>query len=115
MATYSLDQLRADVEKAYAGITIEVGDDKIALPNILRLSDSDRNKIVDHLEKLGEASEENDFTAIAKHSTAVLKIAAGKRGADLVKLLGDDVALTLSVLRKWTEQTQAGEADSSQS
>ena len=116
MATYSLAQLKADVDKIYAGLDLEIGDDDvITLKNILRLPEGDRGTVTELLNKINEASEDNDLNAIAKHTFEVLEIAAGTRGADLIAVLGDDVALAMDILGKWSEQTQVGEAEPSQS
>lgn len=120
MATYSLDQLRADVEKNYATLTIEVGeDDKIDLRNVLRIEPEQRNKIMALLDDMEKLQDDDDVSQVEQleKTTGIareaLRLAAGKRGNDLVKIIGTDDALAMEILSKWTESTQAGEAGSS--
>lgn len=116
MATFSLDQLKADVESNYKALELEVGkDDVIELSNVLRLPKEDRTKVAGLLDGLQEAIEDNDLDAIERDALEVLVLAAGKRGKDLEKLLDGNVALIIDLLQKWQEGTQAGEADSSKS
>lgn len=115
MATYSLDQLKADVDKQYTGLVLDVGeDDQIVLANLLRLPREDRAKVGELLEVISVSVEDNDLDTMESASVEVLSLAAGKRGKDLVKLIGDDAALALDLLSKWTENTQVGEAEPSQ-
>lgn len=120
MAIFTLDQLKADVEKNYASLTIEIGeDDKIELRNILRIPPEGRDKITDKLDELEKVQEQEDTpqkellertTTIARE---ILSLAAGKRGADLLAILGDDDALVMTVMGRWTDGTELGEAESS--
>lgn len=116
MATYSLEQLKADVDKSYAGLDLEIGeDDVITLANLLRLPKEARTKVAELLDQINEAVEANDLNSLEEHSLKVLELAAGKRGKDLLAVIGTDTALAMDLLSKWTESTQVGEADSSQS
>lgn len=120
MATFTLEQLKSDVEKNYATLTIEIGkDDKIDLKNILRIAPEQRDKITDKLDELAKLQENEDLpqkellsrtTGLARD---VLSLAAGKRGDDLLAVLGDDDALVMSVMSRWTEGTELGEAEPS--
>lgn len=120
MATFSLDQLKADVEKNYATLSIEVGNnDKIELRNMLRVERDARAKLMDKLDELDKIQNDEEISSVEKldRTTALareaLTLAAGKRGGDLIALIGDDDALVMEVLSKWTESTQAGEAEPS--
>lgn len=120
MATFTLDQLKADVEKNYATLSIELGkDDKIELRNILRIPSEQRDKITDKLDELSKLQDDEDTPQkeLLKRTTQiareVLSLAAGKRGEDLLAVLGDDDALVMSVMSRWTEGTELGEAESS--
>src|SRR5699024_8235 len=116
MATYSLEQLKADVDKSYAGLDLEIGeDDVITLANLLRLPKEARTKVAELLDQINEAVEANDLNSLEEHSLKVLELAAGKRGKDLLAVIGTGTALAMDLLSKWTESTQVGEADSSQS
>ena len=120
MATFTLDQLKADVEKNYATLSIEIGaDDKIELRNILRIDKAPRAEIMAQLDKLdkvqkneelGQSEQLEQTTKIARD---IVSRAAGKRGEDLLAVIGDDDALLMEILSKWTEATQAGEAENS--
>ena len=120
MATFTLDQLKSDVEKNYATLTIEVGDDdKIDSRNVLRMDSGTRDKllnVLDELEKISKDEEMSQVEQVAKTTALTreaLRIAAGKRGDDLMALVGDDDALVMEIMSKWTEETQAGEAENS--
>lgn len=120
MATFTLDQLKSDVEKNYATLTIEVGDDdKIDIRNVLRMDSGTRDKllnVLDELEKISKDEEMSQVEQVAKTTALTreaLRIAAGKRGDDLMALVGDDDALVMEIMSKWTEETQAGEAENS--
>lgn len=120
MATFTLDQLKSDVEKNYATLTIEVGDDdKIDIRNVLRMDSGTRDKLLNVLDELEKISKDEEMSQVEQvaQTTALtreaLRIAAGKRGDDLMALVGDDDALVMEIMSKWTEETQAGEAENS--
>lgn len=120
MATFTLDQLKSDVEKNYATLTIEVGkDDKIELRNILRIDKAPRAEIMAQLDKLDKVQKNEDIgqgeqlEETTKIARDIVSRAAGKRGEDLLAVIGDDDALLMEILSKWTEATQAGEAENS--
>lgn len=120
MATISLDQLKADVEKNYATLTIEIGaDDKIDLRNLLRVERNARGKITDKLDEIDKLQDDESLsqtamlTEITKIAREVLALAAGKRGKDLMSVVGDDDGLIMEILTQWTGETQVGEAEHS--
>lgn len=120
MATISLDQLKADVEKNYATLTIEIGsDDKIDLRNLLRVEKAARGKITDKLDEIDKLQDDESLsqTAMLTQITAiardVIALAAGKRGKDLLAVIGDDDGLVMEILTQWTGETQVGEAEHS--
>lgn len=120
MATFTLDQLKSDVEKNFATLSIEVGTgDKIDLRNILRMDRDQRAAVMEQLDKLDEVQADEELPQIEKLEQTpaiarkVIGLAAGKRGDDLLALIGDDDALVMEILSKWTEATQVGEAESS--
>lgn len=120
MATFTLDQLKADVEKNYATLTIEVGkDDKIDLRNLLRIPSEARSKITDKLDELEkiqdneEISQTEMLSRTTEIASEVLALAAGKRGDDLLAVIDGDDALLMEIMSKWTEKTELGEAESS--
>lgn len=120
MATFTLDQLKADVEKNYATLSIEIGDDdKIDLRNLLRIPSEARDKITDKLDELEKIqdNEEISQTEMLSRTTdiarEVLSLAAGKRGDDLLAVIDGDDALLMEIMSKWTEKTELGEAEHS--
>lgn len=120
MATFTLDQLKADVEKNYATLSIEVGeDDKIDLRNLLRIPSEARDKITDKLDELEKLQDDEEIsqTEMLSRTTAiaseVLSLAAGKRGDDLLAVIDGDDALLMEIMSKWTEKTELGEAEPS--
>lgn len=120
MATFTLDQLKSDVEKNFATLSIEVGTgDKIDIRNILRMDRDARRVVLEQLDALDAVQNDEDISQVEKleQTTAIARkaigLAAGKRGDDLLALIGDDDALVMEILSKWTEATQVGEAESS--
>lgn len=120
MATFTLDQLKSDVEKNYATLSIEIGEnDTIDLRNILRIDKAPRAEIMDQLDKLDKVQKNEDLgqseqlEQTTKIARDIVSRAAGKRGKDLLAVIGEDDALLMEILSKWTEATQAGEAENS--
>jgi hypothetical protein len=118
----SLDGLRAKVEEKYEPLEIDTPQGTFVLRPVLRCSKAEREQVLSKLEALGQAEEEDskvstvdrleNLMAVAREVISI--VTADKRGAELIKLLGEDAPLALEILNQWQEATQPGEASSSQ-
>jgi|SRR5690606_674357 len=122
MSTYSLDELRSEIERKYAPVSIELNEyEKVVLRNLLRLPRRDRADVfvlMDALDALdnSDADRGADYLQEAADLAAqVLILVADSRhlGEKLIALIGDDLALTLRIFEDWMKATQPGEAESS--
>ncbi|KZM68830.1 phage tail assembly protein [Nocardia terpenica] len=119
--TYSLDALRADIEREFAPITVEIAEGKsVVLRNLLRLPKKDREAAFEHMtamEKLedGEDGSVESMEATGELARAIFALVADDKrlGKVLVDALADDLALTLRLFERWVEATQPGEAQPS--
>ena len=115
--SYKLDDLRAEMDKKYAPLTIEVGRDKFVLRNLLRIGESDRTEIQDALKTMN--SEDDDKIQVAVLSAGVdtiLRIVpADNKGPKLLEALQGDITVGMKVIELWIEATDLGEASSSPS
>lgn len=113
MATYTLDDIREAADKKYGGLTIELGEGHgVTLRNVLRLSREERGKI----EQLQDREDESVDETIEGLREAVLTLAdSSDNGRALLDLIGDDAALLIHIFKTWQGQTQAGEAQPSES
>lgn len=116
--SYTLDQLRSDVEKRFTPFEIQVSDDySVKLANLVRVGKEKREEIGVLLEKLdpkdADASEED----IRESAEGIFRLLAddAKAAETLIEKLDGDVALLIGLLEKWMEATGLGEASSSQS
>ena len=116
MATFTLDELRAEVEREFAPLTITLSDGSTAtLKNLLRLPKKTRDKVVDTLKTLeSKEDEDQDIDAMVDAVTSVLKMVSDN-GAALVKDLDGDVTLMMRVVERWMSSTSPGEATPSDS
>ncbi|SUE29608.1 Uncharacterised protein [Nocardia farcinica] len=122
---YSLDQLREDVERKFAPITIELGEgERVVLRNLLRVPKREREQVfalmdsMDELEDAERASAGAGMDFLSKSADLakdIIVLVADSRylGQKLVDNLGDDLALTLQIFEMWMKATQPGEAESS--
>lgn len=115
----SLDSLREDIEKKYKPVVVDLRDgSEVVLRNLLRLPSSVRKEVTDLLKGMRSRDDEevSSETVLANAQRVLEQVAADpKLGKKLVKELGDDLAVTSQLLRLWSEATQLGEAQPSQS
>lgn len=116
MATFTLDELRAEVEREYAPMVITLSDGTdCTLKNLLRLPKRVRDQVVETLKVMEpKDGEEQDVDATIDAAASVLKLVAD-HGGKLVKELDGDVAMTMKILERWMASTSVGEATPSDS
>jgi hypothetical protein len=109
---FTLDSLREEVEKKYAPVSIELGDElAVELQPLLRLDKGPRTAVMEQLDRLQET---NDVDVMQDCAVQII-ILASHDGQRLVDAIGDDAALTMRVLEAWMDSTQPGEAGNSPS
>ena len=114
--SFTLDDLRAEVEREFAPVQITLaGGTVVTLKHLLRLPRKTRDKVVDTLKVLEtKDGEEQDVDAMIDAAESVLKMVSDN-GPALVKELDGDVTLVMRVLERWMQATQPGEASPSDS
>lgn len=116
MATFTLDELRAEVEREFAPLVVPLSDGtKCTLGNLLRLPAKVRNQVMETLKAMeSQDGESQDVETTLAAANEVIKLVADN-GHRLVKELDGDVALTVLLIRKWMSETSVGEATPSDS
>lgn len=110
---YSLADLRADLDKEFAPVEIDLGRGKVVLRNVLRLNAEDRKKVME-ASKLLTQDKDGDIEELFEGIRTVIRlVAADGKGDALVNAIGDDLALGMKIMTIWTEATQPGEASNS--
>lgn len=113
--SYSLDDLRNDLDREFAPLELTVGKTRVVLRNPLRLSSADRKVVLDAMKALDDDSlKEDDVDAMLDEIRKVLGACADAgKGDALISAIGDDVALAMKIMSLWSEATQPGEASNS--
>lgn len=117
MTDFSLEDLKRSADKKYRSMDISTPDGRtLRLLNVLRLDENKRRELEEfqsELRNLDEDERSVDETLRVVRKTLGLVVRPEDSDA-LFHLIGDDRALLLTVFETWQEQTQAGEAESSQ-
>ena len=109
---FTLDSLREEIERQYAPVVLEVGDQDVTLTNLMRLPKKKRDLVMAKVELLNtddDVDEDQDQIALD------IILAVSDKPVLLKKALGDDLALIMKIVTVWMESTQTGEAESSSS
>lgn len=110
MATFTLDNLKAEVEKKYAPTIVENGDTTYVLPNILQLPKGKRKAAFKIIDAFDEAEDPTIDEQVESFTKLVGIVVENDKGSELVDLLGDSPAALLELVNTWMEGTQLGEA-----
>ena len=112
MATFSLSELRAEVERKYAPTIVENGSDRFELQNLLQLPEKRRDQVIELVESIEEDTEEghNLTEQLKVFEKIVVFTERNGRGQELLDLLGDNTAMVFELVTKWLEASQVGEA-----
>lgn len=119
MATLSLDEIRAMVERKYAPLVVPFGDGQsVTLRATLMLS-SDERKALAAIDDGKEDEEFDEGKAVDKFARMVRVLASSATDADafLAEVNGTGIALAIlsETVQAWSKATQPGEAGPSQS
>jgi len=120
---FTLDAMRAAVEKEFAPFQMELPDGKvITLKNLLRVPKKNRDQVYALLDEMSvlQKDDTSGLASTEKSAQIALKIIplvadSEKLGKELVSAIEEDLALTLRVFSTWMDSSNAGEADSSES
>jgi hypothetical protein len=123
--TFSLDDLREEVERDFAPVEIELSDGStVTLRNLLRLPRKDRDavmRLITEMQDLNDAAQDDkgeaeasDVDELVDTASQILSLVADN-GKKLIKELDGDLTLTMRVLERWMESTSAGKPQPSAS
>lgn len=119
---FTLDAMREELDRKYAPVVIEIGDEKVELRSLLRLKSGPRKEVATKLEdlkKLNESDDDEGMSLTELDSATSLAEEILYHVADkpdkLIDALDGDMSLIMQVFEAWMGDTQAGEADSSES
>lgn len=117
---YTLDALKADLDREFAPLKIELGGEQLVLRNLMRVGKTEREAVLAALKVVEESnvSEEDasldDLSELGDQIELILKtVVADGKGAKLVSAIGGDIALSTKLIELWVEATQPGEAQNS--
>lgn len=112
---YSLADLRADIDKEFAPLEIDLGRGKVVIRNVMRLGKDERAVVLEAIKMFSkENSGDEDVDELFEAIRTILRTCAeGTKGEALVNAIGDDLALAMKIMNLWTEATQPGEARNS--
>jgi|SRR6187200_857198 len=117
---FTLESLVEEVEREYAPLTIEAGDETFVLKSLFRCDKKVRDAVIDKLTELeGLYEQEDKKNSLNEDETleaiafVISNVTADRKGPKLVKLLKGDLMVSMTLLRKWREATQPGEATDS--
>jgi KaiC/GvpD/RAD55 family RecA-like ATPase len=131
---FNLDSIREELENKYAPFKLQIDDETYVLQSLLRISKERRAKVIEAMKSMKsdedpvdgeEKSDEVDLASddydedevLAAVKTILAAVVKGPegRGQAMVDSLGSDLLLHMSLLEKWKEITQPGEAQDSPS
>lgn len=115
---FTLDALRADIEREFAPVRIALSDaESVVLRNLMRLAKKERDQVLALLTELeplttAEASDASTMERVADIAGQILALVSDDKtlGRKLLGSVKDDVTLVLRLFQKWMEATQPGEA-----
>lgn len=107
MAQFSLDDIKAAADAKYGSTDIDFGDKTLVLTNALRLPEEKREILLSIQDDLqAEGADQVALLRDALRAAATNDVVA----EDFLAVVGDDLALLITVFDKYTSGTQAGEA-----
>lgn len=111
--TFTLDDIRKAAEAKYGATEVDLGDgqESVRLVNVLRLPKEKRDRLIAAQKQLQD--DEADQEAILRD---MLRLVAetDAQASRLLDVIGDDLAVLLTVFTQYSEGTQLGEASASQ-
>lgn len=117
--TLRLDDIKAEMERKYGPLVIDLGHRQVHLLSALRLPDTRRKALAGIQDQLAAAQEANDADQMLPLMRQLVGEVCGddeQADALLEAVAGDDeLAMLATVLKQYQEHSQPGEAESSPS
>lgn len=115
---FTLDELNSQIEKKYAPLVFQADGQEFTLVSLMRVDKKVRKDVQDKLESLQDSADD-EKTVDEDDTIQVLRfvlssVTKDNKGRALIKVLGDDIVKYTTLLERWQEATQPGEASSSQ-
>lgn len=115
--TFTIASLKEEVERKFAPMVITLSDEsEVSMPNLLRMDSEVRTEVIDLMKEINEVNDDDEVDdKVGKVNELINKVIVlvADRPGDLIKELGDDVQMSITLLDKWMESTQPGEAQNS--
>lgn len=115
---FTLEDLVAEIEHQYAPLVFRAGEQDFTLVSLLRVSPKIRKAVQESLSTLSGSEDENEEVSeedtLKTFQFVLSSVTAENKGRALVRVLGDDLVKYTTLIKKWQEATQPGEASSSQ-
>ena len=131
---FTLDALYQELEREYAPLVIPVGDEEYVLQSLMRVSSKTRQNVIERFKALGngqktdedgevdldinDLSEEQEAKMVENIRFILASVTKGgmERGMKLMSNIDpEDLLAHVTLLKKWQEATQPGEASNSPS
>lgn len=113
---FTLEALDEAIEREYAPLKFQAGDEEFVLRSLLRVEKKSRDAVIAKLKELDELGDDIDEdTALSTVQFILKAVCADSKGTKLLKVVGDDLLRCMKLLTLWTEATQPGEATDSPS
>jgi hypothetical protein len=123
---FTLEALDEEIERTYAPLKFQAGDDEFVLVSLLRVDGKVRKDVMAKLEELDKAEEPvydaegnvvpgefDEDSTIEALQFILSSVTRDRKGNKLVRVLGPNLVRLMTLLKKWQEATQPGEAQDS--
>lgn len=114
---WTLEDLDREIEKKYAPLVLKIGDQEFTMVSLLRVPKKVRAEVQKRLSDLNSSEDENQEVSeddtIAALQFVFTSVTKDNKGRALVRALGDDLVRYTTLMEKWQEATQPGEASDS--
>lgn len=114
---FTLEDLDREIERKYAPVQFRANDEDFVLVSLLRVDKKVRKEVMERLEGLDKSdNEEDEFDedkTVAELEFILSAVTRDKKGAKLVRALNHDMLRLMTLMKKWQEATQPGEAQGS--
>lgn len=116
---FTIEDLKAEIETRYAPLVFKVGDQEFTLQSLLMVDEKVRAEVQNRLKSLTESADDKQEVSEAD-TIEVLKfvlssVTRDRKGAALCRALGNSLVMYSTLMEKWQEATQPGEASNSPS
>lgn len=114
---FTLEALDEEIERKYAPFKFSAGEEDFTLVSLLRVDGKVRKAVMDRMKQLDNSEEsDDDFDeekTVSDLQFVLSSVTKDRKGGRLVKAVGPELLRLMTLLRKWQEATQPGEAQDS--